>query len=161
MTAVQFRDVDIVFGPQPKRALALLDTGQSREQILASTGHVVGVAGASLSVEPGQICVLMGLSGSGKSTLLRSVNRLNLVSRGDVVVSHQGKPINVSTCDAKTLRGLRSQGVAMVFQQFALLPWRTVQDNIRLPLELLGVPQAEHAPRIREALALVGLQDLE
>ena len=87
VAAVTFRDVDIVFGTQsPKRALALLDQGKTREEIITATGQVVGVAGASLTVERGEICVLMGLSGSGKSTLLRSVNRLNAPARGDVMV---------------------------------------------------------------------------
>ncbi len=155
--AVEFRDVDIVFGPQPKRALALLDAGKSRDEILAATGHVVGVAGASLSVEPGQICVLMGLSGSGKSTLLRAVNRLNAPVRGDVLVHHGGESVNVSTCDANTLRGLRSHGVAMVFQQFALLPWRTVKDNVGIGLELRGMGRRERDRIVAEKLDMVGL----
>jgi glycine betaine/proline transport system ATP-binding protein len=157
MNAVEFRNVDIIFGPQPKRALALLDAGQSREQILASCGHVVGVAGASLSVAPGQICVLMGLSGSGKSTLLRAVNRLNAPARGDVLVRHDGATVNVATCDAGTLRGLRSRGVSMVFQQFALLPWRTVSDNVGIALEMRGMPRRERDKIVAEKLDMVGL----
>ena len=157
MNAVAFRDVDIVFGPQPKKALALLDAGRSREEILAATGHVVGVAGASLTVAPGEICVLMGLSGSGKSTLLRAVNRLNAPARGDVVVTTGGRAVNVTTCDAKTLRTLRSTAVSMVFQQFGLLPWRTVADNVGLALELRGMKKSERAAIVAEKLAMVGL----
>jgi glycine betaine/proline transport system ATP-binding protein len=157
MSAVQFRSVDIVFGPQPKKALALLDAGQSRDEILAATGHVVGVAGASLTVQRGEICVLMGLSGSGKSTLLRAVNRLNAPARGDVLVSTGGTTVNVSTCDARTLRDLRSRGVSMVFQQFGLLPWRSVHDNVGLALELRGVKRAERDAVVAEKLAMVGL----
>ena len=97
--AVEFRAVDIIFGRHPRAALALLDAGSGRDEILARTGHVVGVAGASLAVEPGRICVLMGLSGSGKSTLLRAVNRLNVPTRGDVLVRHGDESVNVSTCD--------------------------------------------------------------
>ena len=157
MTAVEFRDVDIVFGPRPRRALELLDSGHTRDEILRETGHVVGVAGASLAVEPGQICVLMGLSGSGKSTLLRAVNRLNVASRGAVLVRHGTRTVNVTTCDAKALRGLRSGGVAMVFQQFALLPWRTVRDNVGIALELQGLGRAARDRIVDDKLAMVGL----
>ena len=157
MDAISFRNVDIVFGGSPRRALALLDQGRTREEILAATGQVVGVAGASLDVAPGEICVLMGLSGSGKSTLLRAVNRLNEPARGDVVVQHEGRPVNVATCDAKTLRALRGRSVAMVFQQFALLPWRTVHDNVGLGLELRGIGKAERDAVVDQKLAMVGL----
>ena len=155
--AVDFRNVDIVFGPRPRQAIALLDAGRSREEILAATGHVVGVAGASLAVEPGQICVLMGLSGSGKSTLLRAVNRLNAPVRGDVLVRTRDRTVNVTTCDAAALRTLRARGVAMVFQQFALLPWRTVRDNVGLGLELRGLARRERDRIVDEKLAMVGL----
>src|SRR3546814_6996222 len=74
---VEFQNVDIIFGKEPQKALALLDGGATRDDILAATNNVVGVAGASLAIEEGEICVLMGLSGSGKSTLLRAVNGLN------------------------------------------------------------------------------------
>ena len=156
-SAVSFRDVDIVFGPTPKRALAMLDAGHGRDEILAATGHVLGVAGASLSVAPGEICVLMGLSGSGKSTLLRAVNRLNRVARGEVLVHHRGGSIDVTKCDAATLRDLRSGGVAMVFQQFALLPWRSVRDNVGMGLELRGLGRAARNRIVDEKLAMVGL----
>ena len=70
MPAVEFRDVDVIFGKDPGPALALLDGGAERQAILEATGHVLGVAGASLAIEAGEICVLMGLSGSGKSTMV-------------------------------------------------------------------------------------------
>ena len=157
MSAVTFRNVDIIFGPSPLRALKLLDGGQSREEILAATGNVVGVCRASLAVEPGQICVLMGLSGSGKSTLLRAVNRLNRPARGDVLVRHNGGEVNVTTCSATALRELRSKSVAMVFQQFALLPWRSVRDNVGMGLELRGMSRAERNRIVDQKLDMVGL----
>ena len=101
MPAVAFDAVDIVFGDQPQKALPLLDQGLSRDQILAETGQVLGVAGCTLAVERGEICVLMGLSGSGKSTLLRAVNRLNTVVRGSVKVEDEGAAVDVATCDAR------------------------------------------------------------
>ncbi len=72
MAAVEFRNVDVIFGKDPARALDMLDSGSDRDSILAETGNVVGVADASIAIEEGEICVLMGLSGSGKSTLLRT-----------------------------------------------------------------------------------------
>jgi glycine betaine/proline transport system ATP-binding protein len=155
--AVTFRHVDIVFGSASKKALALLDQGKTREEIIAATGQVVGVADANLTVARGEICVLMGLSGSGKSTLLRAVNRLNTVARGDVIVRAGDLEVNVSTCDSRTLRELRSRSVAMVFQQFALLPWRTVRDNVGLGLELRGLGKAERDRIVGEKLEMVGL----
>jgi glycine betaine/proline transport system ATP-binding protein len=157
MPAVEFRNVDIVFGAQRSNALAMLDQGAGRDEILARTGAVVGVAGVSLAIERGRICVLMGLSGSGKSTLLRAVNRLNRVARGEVLVEHDGRTIDVTRCNDRSLRDIRMRTVSMVFQQFGLLPWRTVRDNAGLGLELRGVAPAERRRIVEEKLAMVGL----
>jgi glycine betaine/proline transport system ATP-binding protein len=156
-TTVEFQDVDIIFGKEPKKALALLDQGATRDEILAETNNVVGVAGASLAIEEGEICVLMGLSGSGKSTLLRAVNGLNKVTRGKVLVRDEGRIVDVASCDAATLRRLRMNRVAMVFQQFGLLPWRTVAENVGFGLELRGMARAERERIVEEKLAMVSL----
>ncbi|MER8828007.1 choline ABC transporter ATP-binding protein [Mesorhizobium sp. M0938] len=155
--AVDFRNVDIVFGSDQTGSLALIDSGATRAEILEKTGNVLGCAGASLTVHEGEISVLMGLSGSGKSTLLRAVNRLNVVSRGQVLVKDGDKTVDVVTCDEATLRRLRQKQVAMVFQQFGLLPWRTVEENVGLGLELAGVPEAERKERVHRQLKLVNL----
>ncbi len=154
---VDFRDVDIIFGKEPQQALTLLDQGATRDEILDRTGNVVGVAGASLTIEEGEICVLMGLSGSGKSTLLRAVNGLNKVTRGKVMVRDTEKMVDVASCDPATLRHLRMNRVAMVFQQFALLPWRTVAENVGLGLELRGMEKTARAAIVDEKLEMVGL----
>ena len=156
-TVVDFRNVDIIFGKEPEKALTLLDSGASRDEILERTDSVVGVAGASLAIEEGEICVLMGLSGSGKSTLLRAVNGLNEVTRGSVMVRDEAGLVDVASCDPATLRRLRMNRVAMVFQQFALLPWRTVAENVGLGLELRGMDKDERQAIVAEKLALVGL----
>ena len=158
MSVVEFNKVDIVFGKLPEGALPLLDQGRSREEILEETGNVLGVADASLAVAEGEICVLMGLSGSGKSTLLRAVNGLNPVTRGEVLVRDGAEMIDVASCDAATLRRLRSDRIAMVFQQFALLPWRTVEENVGLGLELRGMGRDERRAVVEEKLELVGLE---
>ena len=155
--AVDFRNVDIVFGADTTGSLAMLDKGATRAEILEKTGNVLGCAGANLTVNEGEISVLMGLSGSGKSTLLRAVNRLNIVSRGQVMVKNGDGMVDVVSCDEATLRQLRQHQVAMVFQQFGLLPWRTVEENVGLGLELAGVPDAERKTRVDKQLKLVNL----
>jgi glycine betaine/proline transport system ATP-binding protein len=163
-TALEFRNVDILFGAKAKRraaaltqeALAALDAGKTRAEIAAQTGVVVGVANASLSVERGEISVLMGLSGSGKSTLLRAANGLTPVTRGQVLVKDSDAVVDIAKCDAQTLRRVRRLRIAMVFQQFGLLPWRSVRDNVGFGLELRGEPSATRK-RINEQLELVGL----
>ncbi len=155
--AVQFDNVDIVFGPRPAQALAMIDRGASREEIQEQTGQILGVAGASLDVHEGEIVVLMGLSGSGKSTLLRAVNRLNPITRGAVRVRSGEDLTDLATCSAQELRRLRLGQIAMVFQQFALLPWRTVAENVGLGLELAGMSATEIRTKVGEQLELVGL----
>jgi len=163
-TAVEFRNVDILFSGKSRRgtalkqaALAALDAGKSRAQISEQTGVVVGVANANLSVAPGEISVLMGLSGSGKSTLLRAANGLNEVTRGQVLIKDGDAVVDIAKCDAATLRRIRRLRIAMVFQQFGLLPWRSVRDNVGFRLELRGEPTATRKRIIDEQLELVGL----
>jgi glycine betaine/proline transport system ATP-binding protein len=140
------------------QALAALDAGGTRTDIAANTGVVVGVANASLSVARGEISVLMGLSGSGKSTLLRAANGLNAVTRGQVLVADGDATVDIGVnCDAATLRRIRRQRVAMVFQQFGLLPWRTVRENVGFGLELRGDPPEKRREIIDRQLELVGL----
>jgi len=157
MAAVEFKALDIVFGKNTAEALSLIDRGKTRDEILATTGCVLGAAHIDLAIEKGEICVLMGLSGSGKSTILRAVNGLNKVARGQVLVAHQDRSIDVASCSAQELRMLRMSRIAMVFQQFALLPWRTVRENVGFGLELRGMGKADLAKVVDEKLALVGL----
>ncbi len=163
--ALQFEQVDILFANEHgrkrdaaiKAALALLDTGRNRTEIESATGVVVGVSNANLTVQRGQIAVLMGLSGSGKSTLLRAANGLNPVARGRVLVNDGREDVDVARCDAQRLRALRRRSIAMIFQQFGLLPWRTVRDNVGFGLELRGESQADRRRIVDEKLELVGL----
>lgn len=157
MSAVDFKNVSIVFGDKPDSALPLMDEGKSRIEVQEETGQVLGVHNCSLTVAEGEILVLMGLSGSGKSTLLRAVNGLNPVVRGSVEVNDNGTMVDITNADAKTLRRLRLGTIAMVFQQFGLLPWRTVRENVGLGLELGGMPLAERNEKVEEQLDLVGL----
>jgi glycine betaine/proline transport system ATP-binding protein len=170
--AVEFQNVDILFAQQQgregnkaiKEALVALDAGGTRGDIQNKYGVIVGVAGASLSVARGEISVLMGLSGSGKSTLLRAANGLNPVTRGRVLIrggaadaADAGAAIDVASCSTEQLREVRRLRVAMVFQQFGLLPWRTVRENVGFGLELRGETAAKRKSVVDEKLELVGL----
>ena len=157
MNAVEFDRVSIVFGERPEAALPLMDQGLSRAEIQTRTGQILGVHDASLAVAQGEILVLMGLSGSGKSTLLRAVNGLNPVVRGEVRVHDGAGMVAVGSASEAQLRALRRGRIAMVFQQFGLLPWRTVAENVGLGLELAGVSGPERARRVAAQLDLVGL----
>lgn len=158
-TAVEFDKVSIVFGDKPESALPLMDAGGQRGDIQEKTGQVLGVHDCSLTVAEGEILVLMGLSGSGKSTLLRAVNGLNPVARGAVHVNNGDQMVDVTNADAATLRRIRQSRVAMVFQQFGLLPWRSVRENVGLGLELSGMAKAERARQVDKQLSLVGLSE--
>ena len=160
MTAVDFDNVSIVFGDDPEAALPLMDEGKSRAEIQRATDQILGVHDCSLSVAEGEVLVLMGLSGSGKSTLLRAVNGLNPVARGEVRIrTRDGETVSVTHASRKALRDLRLRDVAMVFQQFGLLPWRTVRDNVGLGLELAGQSAKDRRARVDEELEGVGLAD--
>ncbi|PBP56342.1 choline ABC transporter ATP-binding protein [Pseudomonas syringae] len=157
MSIIKFDKVDVVFSKDPREALKLLDEGLTRDQILKKTGQIVGVENASLDIEKGEICVLMGLSGSGKSSLLRCINGLNTVSRGSLFVEHEGSQINIANCSAAELKMMRTKRIAMVFQKFALMPWLTVRENISFGLEMQGRPEKERRKLVDEKLELVGL----
>ncbi|MFC7064421.1 choline ABC transporter ATP-binding protein [Brucella rhizosphaerae] len=159
MTIIAVEDVSIIFGQNVDNALELADRGASRSEIQAETDLVLGVHDCSLNIQEGEILVLMGLSGSGKSTLLRAINRLNPISRVRVIVRDGEKTIDVGKADRGTMRHLRTELVSMVFQQFGLLPWRTVEENVAFGLEISGMRKEERLAQARTQLELVGLQD--
>lgn len=158
-TMVQFDNVNIVFGNNPETALPMMDSGMSRTEIQEQTGQVLGVHNCSIDIKNGEILVLMGLSGSGKSTLLRAVNGLNPVVRGKVRVATDGGLVDVVQASENDLRTLRRDRIAMVFQQFGLLPWRSVIDNVAYGLEVAGDDKDTRYRKAREQLELVHLQD--
>ncbi|MFQ3172494.1 MAG: glycine betaine/proline transport system ATP-binding protein, partial [Oleispira sp.] len=155
---INIKNLNVVFGDQPERALALLDQGQERDEIRDKTGLVVGVNNANLQISKGEICVLMGLSGSGKSSLLRCINGLNDTTRGAIEIDHEGEVIDLVAADADMLRDIRTKRMSMVFQKFALMPWLTVEQNVAMPLELQGLDKKEIMLRVEAQLELVGLQ---
>ncbi|MGF1708187.1 choline ABC transporter ATP-binding protein [Enterovibrio baiacu] len=159
MNALAIKNLDVVFGQSLEKSLALLDEGKTRQEIQEATGDVVGVHNASLTVEKGEICVLMGLSGSGKSSLLRAVNGLNPVTRGSLEVNLGDDVVNLAGIDEKSLRDLRSHRISMVFQKFALMPWLSVVDNVAFGLEMQGMGKAERRKHAEDKLELVGLSE--
>ena len=134
-----------IFGERADEAMtAARERGLGKPEILEEFGCVVGVADVSFSVRRGEIFCVMGLSGSGKSTLVRHINRLIEPTSGSLFI--EGR--EVTALDAAALRQLRSETVGMVFQNMALLPHRTVRDNVAFALELRGIE-----PRARRAAA--------
>ncbi len=154
---IEVKNLVKVFGSQPRKALSMIEKGMSKEQILAETGQTVGVNDVSFTVETGEIFVVMGLSGCGKSTILRCLNRLIEPSSGSVLIDGQ----DITKLKARELRMVRQNKTAMVFQQFALLPHRTVLHNTVYGLEVQGVPKEQREKRARESLAMVGLNGWE
>lgn len=142
-----------VFGPNPHRGLELLKKGLDKEEILRKTGLTVGVNDANFSVEQGEVFVIMGLSGSGKSTLVRCLNRLVEPTRGEIILDGQ----DILRLKPAELRAVRRKKMSMVFQNFGLLPNRTVQANAEYGLEVQGVDAKVRREKAAEALELVGL----
>ncbi|MFP8965116.1 choline ABC transporter ATP-binding protein [Pokkaliibacter sp. CJK22405] len=159
MPMIDIKNLDVIFGRKIASTLELMDQGKSRDEIRKLTGDVVGVKDANISIERGEICVLMGLSGSGKSSLLRTINGLNDIARGELWVEDDGRQVDVAQCDARTMRHLRTKRVSMVFQKFALMPWLTVAENVAFGLEMQGLSRKEWKKQVDEKLELVGLYD--
>ena len=150
---IECQDLWKIFAKQPERALEAARAGASRESLMADHEAVLAVAGVSFAVEAGEIFVVMGLSGSGKSTLVRHLNRLVEPTAGSVVIDGR----DVSAMDDSELRRLRSETIGMVFQHVALLPHRSVVDNVAFGLELRGVNGAERRKLAEETLGRVEL----
>ena len=157
MASIEIQNLYKIFGERPQEALALLEQGRTKDEVQAETGHVVGVNNANLQVRSGHMFVIMGLSGSGKSTLLRCINRLVEPTRGSIVIESGGESLDVTSVTRKELRRVRKQKVSMIFQHFALFPFRTVLSNVTFGLEIQGVPKAARERKGMEVLEMVGL----
>ncbi|MGG0737785.1 glycine betaine/L-proline ABC transporter ATP-binding protein ProV [Niallia taxi] len=154
---VKIEDVTKIFGKNSKKAISLLQKGESKGEILKKTGSTVGVNKASFEIKAGEIFVIMGLSGSGKSTLVRMLNRLIDPTLGKIYID--GKDIVKMSKDE--LRKVRREKISMVFQKFALLPHRTILENTEFGLEIQGIDKATRKQRALESLKLVGLEGYE
>ena len=146
-----------VFGSDPRSIMQLVREGRSKDEILAETGHTVGLRDINLEIEKGQIFVIMGLSGSGKSTLVRHLNRLIDPTEGAIYVDG----IDVMNLSQTELEEFRRHRMSMVFQHFGLLPHRTVLENVAFGLSIQKVAKAEREEKAREWLRSVGLDGYE
>ena len=157
--AIDARGVWKVFGDRAEEALAAIHAqGLGKAEVLSRFGCVVGVADATFQIEEGELFCIMGLSGSGKSTLVRHVNRLLEPTAGHILIDGE----DVMGLGAEELRELRNHKVAMVFQNFGLMPHRTVRDNVAMPLEIRGAGKARRwaeADRVLEMVELTGWED--
>ncbi|WP_188207056.1 quaternary amine ABC transporter ATP-binding protein [Alkalibacillus aidingensis] len=150
---IKVENLSKIFGKRTKEATSLLDEGYSKEEVLEKTGCTVGVNRANFEVKEGEVFVIMGLSGSGKSTLVRLLNRLIEPTEGNVEIDGD----NLATMNKEDLREVRRTKMSMVFQKFALFPFRTVLENTEFGLEIQGIDKEERSEKAQDALELVGL----
>jgi glycine betaine/proline transport system ATP-binding protein len=157
MADIRFAGVYKLFGRDPAAALARVREGASKAALQAECGHTLALHDVTLEIARGEIFAVMGLSGSGKSTLVRLVNRLIEPTAGTVRVDGT----DVTALGREALRRFRRERVSMVFQSFALLPHRSVIENVAFGLEIRGMARAERLRAAGEAVAAAGLQGQE
>ena len=153
--AIQIQNVWKIFGNTSKEALdAIQNKKISKQEALEKYNSVIGVSDVSFDVKTGEIFCVMGLSGSGKSTLVRHINRLLEPTSGKILINNQ----DVMQFNKENLQELRNKKIGMVFQNFALMPHRSVLDNIAMPLEIRGVSKNDRLDVANNILNIVELQ---
>lgn len=151
---INVRNLYKIFGDHPEKGIQALKAGKSKDEILRKHKQIVGVRDINFTVREGEIFVLMGLSGSGKSTLQRLINRLHEPTSGEIVIHGT----DIVTLNPNELRDFRRKNFCgMIFQNFAILPHRTVLGNVEFGLELQGVEKAERQEKAKNVIELVGL----
>jgi len=153
MSKLEVKNIYKIFGPSPKNIIPMLKDGVDKTKILKKHRHSVGVNNVSLNVNEGETFVIMGLSGSGKSTLIRCLNRLIKPTSGNVLIDDE----DITKVSSSRMREIRRKKIAMVFQNFGLLPHKTVLENVAFGLEIQNMPVAERRQKALEMLELVGL----
>ncbi len=153
---LECRKVWKLYGDDPEGFFASQGDNLTAEAAKAA-GYITAVRDASLAVYPGEILVIMGLSGSGKSTIVRCLSRLIDATAGEIFFEGQ----DLLKASPKEMIELRRHRMGMVFQNFALLPHRTVLQNVAFPLEVQGVDRSEREQRARQMIELVGLAGRE
>ena len=152
---IQIKNVWKVFGNTSAEALdAIQNQKISKTEALEKFNSVIGVSDVSFDVNPGEIFCVMGLSGSGKSTLVRHINRLLEPTSGQILVNGQ----DVMGLEKESLQEFRNKKIGMVFQNFALMPHRSVIDNIAMPMEIRGVNKNQRYEQANKILDIVELQ---
>lgn len=153
---ISCRNIWKLFGKAPKQFLAEHGNEPSAEA-LKSAGYIGAIRDVSFDVHDGELLVIMGLSGSGKSTLIRAITRLNDPTSGQIMLDGQ----DLLKASEAELIELRRHKLGMVFQNFGLLPHRTILENVAFPLEVRGSSRTERVARAMEMLKLVGLEGRE
>ncbi|MBT6157115.1 MAG: ATP-binding cassette domain-containing protein, partial [Planctomycetaceae bacterium] len=154
-TVIQVENVWKIFGDNADEAMrAVNEDGLSKAQVLERYNAVVGVADVSFDVRRGEIFCVMGLSGSGKSTMVRHFNRLLDPSSGAIRIDG----VDITNLEADDLREFRNRKIGMVFQNFALLPHRSVLDNVAMPLEIRNLNKNDRLSKAAEILKIVELE---
>lgn len=157
MALIEVKDLYKIFGPNPKRAIPMIQKGMSKAEILKKTGCTIAINRATFSIERRETFVVMGLSGSGKSTFIRCLNRLIEPTAGELLID--GK--DVMKMDSDELRETRRYKMSMVFQNFGLLPHRNVVNNVEFGLEISNMDKEERRNKALDAIKLVGLDGFE
>ncbi|MBJ3775359.1 quaternary amine ABC transporter ATP-binding protein [Acuticoccus mangrovi] len=157
MSLIEVENITKIFGPRPQEAMARYKEGLSKEELLAETGHTLGLADVSLSIEKGEIFVVMGLSGSGKSTLIRHFNRLIDPTAGRILVDGT----DVLKMSQRELQAFRRSTMSMVFQRFGLMPHRTVLENVGYGLAVRGLRKKDRLEKAMHWVEMVGLKGYE
>ena len=156
-TGIEIRNLYKIFGARPERFVESAKQGMSKAELNSKHAHILGLRDINLSIAPASIQVIMGLSGSGKSTLLRHINRLIEPTAGEIVINGTDI-VKLSPAD---LQAFRRETTAMVFQKFALLPHRSIIDNVLFGLEIKGTEKAQARDRGMFWLERVGLKGFE
>ena len=157
MALIELVGVTKIFGQRPERQLERVWAGASKDGLLAETGHILALREVNLAIEKGEVFVVMGLSGSGKSTLLRHINRLVEPTAGSVRV----ESVDILRLSRRELVRFRRRRMSMVFQHFALLPHRTVADNVAYGLAVQGIGRRRRRELAAEWIEAVGLTGYE
>ena len=153
---IQCDSVYKIFGENAQKLLRD-SKGNVDAKTFQESGCIVGVNNASFEVHTGDLLVVMGLSGSGKSTLLRCISRLTDATSGNIYIDGE----DLLAMSTKKLIELRRNKMGMVFQSFALLPHKTVLENIAFPLQVKGSSTQDSIKRAKAMVDLVGLDGRE
>jgi len=154
---VSIKNLYKIFGPNGKDMVQKVEDGATKSSLQAEHGHVLGLSNVNIDIPARRIQVIMGLSGSGKSTLIRHLNRLIEPTSGEILVDGE----DVLAMSDVELRNFRRNKMSMVFQKFALLPHRTVIDNVGYGLQIKGTDKAEMNERSQKWIDRVGLSGFE
>lgn len=157
MNKIEIKNVYKIFGHKTAAAMAMSEQGKTKQEVQAATDCVIGVHDLSMSIEAGEIFVIMGLSGSGKSTLVRHFNRLIDPTSGQILVDGE----DILRYDEKQLEHFRRHKISMVFQSFGLLPHKTVLDNVAYGLKVRGETKEVYQERALHWINTVGLKGYE